>query len=229
MTEEEEKSAAAATAEAEAKADAEAAEAAKQKDAEYWKAEAKKAFEARDSAKEEARMARQQATPVVEAPAQEDLNELYWQKPAEVVERLVAKHVEPFYEDKYESQKRTLVSKDPNYEKYFPQIDAMVKAQPELKKQPGIVEKLYKVASAMEFDEPAVRKQIEERIRSEMQNKVLSSVEGAGAGKPDGSPSLPTLSAEQKQFAERFHSDLSPQEAHKKYAEAKAKHDKGAY
>lgn len=174
-------------------------------------------------------LARQTPTLPIASPQPEpDLNELYWQKPAEVMEKLVQKHVEPFYEDKYEAQKQMLLTKDPAYAKYFPQIDAMVKAQPGLKKQPGIVEKLYKVASALEFDPDAERKRIEERVRNEMQMKIGTSLEGVGSP-PTGTPSsLPELSSDEKRVAEKFHRDLSPQEAHKKYAESKLKWAQGA-
>lgn len=219
----------AATADAEkAKADAEAAEAARQKDAEYWKAEAKKAFDARDSAKEEARLLQsriQQQAPIVQAPPQEqvDLNELYWKEPATVMNQLVQKHVEPFFEERFEMQKNALKAENPGVEKYFPQVDAMVKAQPGLKNKPGIVRQLVKVASAMEFDPDAERKRIEEKVRAEIQGKVQTGVEGAGAG-PSGTPTLlPELTADEKRAAEKFHRDLLPGEAHKKYAENKLK------
>jgi hypothetical protein len=196
------------------------------KDAEYWKAEAKKAFEARDSAKEEARQlqARQQAAPVVTpAPPEENLNELYWQKPAEVMERLVEKHVAPFFDERYENQKAAVRAENPGSEKYFAQVDAMIKAQPALKNKTGIVKQLVKVASAMEFDPDAERKRIEEKVRAEMAGKVITSVEGGGSAPATTPTSLPDLSADEKKAAEKFHKDLSPNEAHKKYAESKLK------
>ena len=231
MTEEEKQAA-----EEKAKADAEAAaaaETAKQNDPEYWKSEAKKAFEARDRAKEEARQLQermQQPPPVVTPPpVEEDLNELYWKEPAKVMEKLIGKYVEPFVEDRYELQKGKYAA-DPEFRKYAPKIDEMVKMQPQLKQQPGIVDKLYKVVRAMEFDPEAERQRIRQEEVAKLQTKQGSLVEGAGS--PGAGPApTPTidLTDDEKKTAEKFNPGINPQEAHKKYAEKKAKWLQGAY
>lgn len=176
-------------------------------------------------------LARQQA-PAVQAPQQQeqvDLNELYWKEPASVMDRLVQKHVEPFFDERFEMQKNALKAENPGAEKYFPQVDAMVKAQPGLKNKPGIVRQLVRVASAMEFDPDAERKRIEDKVRAEIQGKVVTGVEGAGAAHAGTPSSLPELTIDEKRAAEKFHRDLLPTEAHKKYAENKLKLQQGAY
>ena len=217
--------------EAKEKADAEAAaEAAKQKDVEYWKAEAKKAFEDRDRAKNELR---EQQTRVQQSasaqPPEPDLNEAYWQKPAEVVRKIVAEMVDPFIEDRYELQKAKYAT-DPDFSKYAPQIDNMVKMQPELRKQPGIVDKLYRAARAMEFDPNAERERIRQQVLEEMKLKTGSSVEGAGTppGTPPSTITGNELNDNERKVAQKFYPDLSQQEAFKKYAENKAKWMQGA-
>lgn len=225
--------AAAAEAEAKAKADAEAAakaaEEQKAKDVDYWKNEAKKAFEARDRAKEEAKLVHERgAEPPAKQPAQEDLNELYWQKPAEVIGRLVQQYVEPFVEDRYELQKQKYAG-DPDFQKYAPAIDQMVKAQPALRQQPGIVDKLYRAARAMDFDPNAEKERIRQEVLKELQTKQGGAVEGAGAAAAGGGAGqLPDLSSDEKRVAEKFYPDLPQADAYKKYAENKGKWMQGA-
>jgi hypothetical protein len=174
-------------------------------------------------------LSRQQAVPAVAPQEQVDYNELYWKEPATVMDRLVQKHVEPFFEERFEMQKNALKAENPGAEKYFPQIDAMVKAQPGLKNKPGIVKQLVKVASAMEFDPDAERKRIEAQVRAEITGKVQTGVEGAGAAQAGTQTQLPELTADEKRAAEKFHRDLTPFEAYKKYAENKVKFQTGAY
>ena len=176
-------------------------------------------------------LSRQQAQPAVVTPQVEDhkeLNEQYWTDPVGVLKKVVHQQtrelVMPFYDDKIESQKSALRAENPNVDKYFPQVDAMIKAQPDLRFKPGIVRNLVKVASAMEFDADAERKRITEEVKAQLTGKVVSQVEGAGAGSPGTSVTTETLSNDEKHTAERFHPELSPQEAHKLYAENKSKH-----
>lgn len=230
MTEEEKQAA-----EAKAKADADAAaaaEAAKEKDVEYWKSEAKKAFEDRDKAKNEFRdlQSRVQQPPVQLAAAQpeEDLNELYWKEPAKVMEKLIGKHIEPFYEDRYEMQKAKYAN-DPNFQKYSSQIDQMVKTQPELKTKAGIVDQLYRVVRAMEFDPDAERKRIEAEVMQKFNLKQAGSLEGAGTP-PGVTPTTAAvdLTDDQKKVAVKFYPDLAPQDAYKAYSANLVKWQQGA-
>jgi hypothetical protein len=203
-----------------------------EQDAEYWKGEAKKAFEARDRAKEEARVASQSQyqpqQPVAPPAPEEDLNELYWKEPAKVIERLIGKQIEPFYVDRYEMQKAKYAD-DPIFKKHAPQIDQMVAAQPELRTKAGIVDQLYRVARAMEFDPDAERKRIEADVMARFNLKQAGSLEGAGT--PLGAtPSTPLaeLSDDEKRVATKFYPDLAPREAYKNYASNKSKWAQGA-
>jgi hypothetical protein len=175
-------------------------------------------------------LSRQQAQPAAVTPHVEDhkeLNEQYWTDPVGVLKKVVHQQtrelVMPFYDDKIESQKSALRAENPNVDKYFPQVDAMIKAQPDLRFKPGIVRNLVKVASAMEFDADAERKRITEEVKAQLTGKVVSQVEGAGAGSPGTQVTTDTLNADEKHTAERFHPELSREEAHKLYAENKLK------
>ncbi len=167
------------------------------------------------------------SAPAAPAP-EEDLDELYWKSPSKVMQRIIEKQIEPFFEDRYEMQKQKYAS-DPVFQRYAPQIDQMIKAQPELKQRPGIVDQMYKVVRALEFDPEAERKRIEAEVTQRLSNKQTGSLEGAGA--PAGAtPSTPgnELSDDEKRVAIKFNPDLAPAEAYKKYATAKTKWAQGA-
>jgi hypothetical protein len=169
----------------------------------------------------------QQATQAAPPPPP-NYNELFWQNPAEVIERLVERQVAPFIEDRYELQKQKYVS-DPNFNKYSVQIDQMVQFQPGLKQQPGIVDKLYRVVRAMEFNPDEERKRIEAEVTARLEGKTAGLVEGAGT--PTGAaPTLPVvLSEDEKRTALKFHPELTPDAAYKLYGERKVKHQTGVY
>lgn len=170
-------------------------------------------------------LARQQQPPVATPPP--DYNAMFWQNPAEVIGKIVEGYVAPFVEDRFELQKGRY-AQDPNFKRYEPQIDQMVKMQPELKKQPGIVDKLYKVVRAMEFDPDTERKRIEEEVRAQIQGKQINSVEGTGT--PSGA--APSQNAElddkERAVALKFYPDMKPQDAFKRYGDNKIKSRQGA-
>ncbi len=179
---------------------------------------------------EQERLVRQTPQPVAQPVAQpeEDLNELYWKEPAKVMERLIGKHIEPFYTDRYEMQKAKYAN-DPEFQKHVAQIDQMVSINPQLKNQTGIVDKLYRVARAMEFDPDSERKRIEAEVMARFQSKQAGLVEGAGSPGAGPTPvaTLADLTDEEKRVAVKFNSDLPQAEAFKKYAERKAKWAQG--
>lgn len=158
-------------------------------------------------------------TPV--AQPETNYDELFWQKPTEVMKNLIGSQVQaavqPFIEDGYQMQKSKYAN-DASFKKYEPMIDQITTAQPQLKAKRGVVDELYRVARSMD---PEYERSVEERIRQELQQKIGGSVEGAGTPGNIKPAQKMDLSAEEKAVAERFYGDLSPQEAHKKYYEAK--------
>jgi hypothetical protein len=161
---------------------------------------------------------------------QEDLNELYWQKPAAVVERILERYVAPFVDNGYEGQKQKYAS-DPNFQRFAPQIDQMVQMQPELKRQPGIVDKLYRVARAMEFDPDQEREALRAEVRAEIQGKQAGLAESPSAPQGGTQQTNPanTLTADERRVALKFHNDVAPEEAYKRYAASKDKWAQGAF
>ena len=207
-------------------------------DTEYWKNEAKKAFEARDRAKEETRLANQRPQYSAPAPAappapEENLDELYWTSPTKVLEKILDRRlsqaVDPFYEDRYEMQKAKYAN-DPNFQRYAPQIDELIRTDPKLKSQPGVVDKLYRAVRAMEFDPDAERKRIEAEVIQRMQNKQTGSLESAGTppgATPPASQQI-NLTDDEKRVAIKFNPSISADEAYKKYQANKSKWQQGA-
>jgi len=162
------------------------------------------------------------APPATTTPPQEtNYDELFWQKPTEVIGRVVERFLSPFEEDRYQMQK-TRYATDPDFKRYEGQIDQMMSLQPELKRQPGAVDKMYRVLRALDFNPTDLEQQLRQKIVAEMQNKVAGAVEGAGppAG---GTPQPVQLSAEEQRIAEKFYPGIAREDAYKKYAESKTK------
>ncbi len=157
-------------------------------------------------------------------PVQENLDELFWQKPTEVMGRLINRQlqegVRPFIEDRYNMQKERYAN-DADFKRYEPQIDQLVAAQPELKTQPGVVDKLYKVVRAMEFDPEAERKRIEAEVMQKHNIKVAGMAEGAGSVRDIDPTPKAVLSADEQLAARKIYSDLPPAKAYERYAVAK--------
>lgn len=151
-------------------------------------------------------------------------DELFWQQPTKVIQKIIDRQLQagvaPFIEDRYQMQKNTYAN-DADFKRYEPQIDQLVAAQPELKKQPGVVDKLYKVVRAMEFDPEAERKRIEAEVMQKHNIKVAGMTEGAGAVKDFAPTPKAELSSEEQSVAKRLYSELPPAKAYEKYAAAK--------
>lgn len=158
---------------------------------------------------------------------QEDINELFWKSPVEVINRVVAQGLEPVYKNYYETQKDKFRS-DPEFQKYESQIDFIANQYPNLKTQTNIIGQLYKMVKGLNFDEGAYKNQVREEVKNEMLNTQLGSVEGGSAGRlPGGNlPVNQELSDDEKRVAEKFYmpDGLSREDAYKKYAEVKVKH-----
>ncbi|HEY6022307.1 MAG TPA: hypothetical protein VIY48_21355, partial [Candidatus Paceibacterota bacterium] len=166
--------------------------------------------------------------PVVPQAPEANYNELFWQNPAEVMDKLLEKRVQaavqPFIESGYQVQKEAYAN-DPEFRKYEPIIDQMAASQPGLKSRPGAVKELYRVVRSMD---PNYEKSIEERIRQEYQSKTASAVEGAGTPASPKPTSRVELSAEEQAVAMKFYPELSKQEAFKKYHDSKMNMHGGA-
>lgn len=151
-------------------------------------------------------------------------DELFWQQPTKVIQKIIDRQLQagvaPFIEDRYQMQKNTYAN-DADFKRYEPQIDQLVAAQPELKKQPGVVDKLYKVVRAMEFDPEAERKRIEAEVMQKHNIKVAGMAEGAGAVKDFAPTPKAELSSEEQAVARKLYSEESPAKAYEKYAAAK--------
>jgi hypothetical protein len=178
----------------------------------------------------------QQPEPQAQPVPQENLDELFWQKPTEVIERVVSnrlgdvtKQFEPFIEDRFQSQK-TKYANDPTFKEYESQIDQVFRLQPQLKHQPGAIDYVYNFLRAQTFDPNTERERLKAEVRAELTgaNRQAGQVEGAGS---PGQGITPTqrvdLNAEEKRAAERFYSELSPSEAHARYFKSKQSWAKG--
>lgn len=205
----------------------------------YREAENKMQHEAqrRSLLERELQMRQQPVTPTVtpEVP-QENLDELFWQKPTEVIRKLVGsqlgdvtKQFEPFIEDRFQMQK-SKYAQDATFKEYEPQIDQVFRLQPQLKNQPGSLDYVYNFLKAQNFDPNAERERLKAEVRAELTgaNRQAGQVEGGGnpgAG-PSATPKM-ELNAEEQRAATRFYSELSPQEAYKRYAASKLNWSKG--
>lgn len=164
---------------------------------------------------------RDQARTATTPPPETNYDELFWQRPTEVIGKVVERFLSPFEEDRYQMQKTRFVQ-DPDFRKYEPQIDQMMSMQPELKRQPGSVEKMYRVLKALDFDQGQLEQQIRAKIAAEQQNKLGGAVEGASPT-PSATPTAVQLSEEEARTAVKFFPELTPQEAYKRYADNKVK------
>lgn len=157
---------------------------------------------------------------------QEDDNELFWKSPVEVINRVVARSVEPLSKTYFEMQKEKFRS-DPEFQKYESQIDFIASQYPNLKTQPNIIGQLYKMVKGLNFNEDEYKNRVREEVKNEMLNKNLGSIEGGSAAPyPTGNiPIKIELSDDEKQVAEKFYmpDGFSREDAYKKYAEAKVK------
>lgn len=157
-------------------------------------------------------------------PVQDTTNydELFWQKPTEVISRVVERYIAPLEEDRYETKKQKFAD-DPDFKKYESQIDTVMKAQPHLRKDPESFGKMFKIMKAMDFNQDEYEKQVRAKVMAEIQDKTGGSVEG---GTPSALPkeTKTDLSDDEKNVARKFHPDLSPQKAYEKYAESKNKY-----
>lgn len=160
-----------------------------------------------------------------EEPAQ-NLNELFWQDPVgtlqKVVEQTVGKRIEPLYQDTYESQKENMRTRDPEFVNYERYVDQIVTKFPDLKTERGIVPNLYKMVKGLYFDESAYEKRVREKIETERSNKVAGSIEAGGASNNLSIANI-NLTQEEKATAVKFYRGVTPEEAYKKYATAKAR------
>ena len=141
----------------------------------------------------------------------------------QVVQKIVTPLVSPFYDDRYESQKSQFAN-DPEFQKYAPQIDEMVRQQPQLKQQPGIVSKLYNAARALSFNVEDERRRIETEIRQKLNLKVEGTAEGVGSpgAGPSPTPVTAPLTDDEKRVAVKFNPSVPAEEAYKLYAKRKA-------
>lgn len=161
-----------------------------------------------------------QAAPPAEPPVNED--QLFWEKPTEVMKRIVGQYVSPFVDDRYEMQK-TQFRQDPNFAKYEPEIDQMIRMQPELKQKPTVVSDLYKIIRARDFDPVTERERIKAEIMAEMQGKAAAGLEAPGSPPVLQAPPV-ELTAEEKRAALGIYGNVPQEEAFKKYADAKTRY-----
>lgn len=154
-----------------------------------------------------------------------DDNELFWQKPMEVINRIVSKTIEPLTTTYYQTQKDKFRN-DPEFQKLESQIDAITSMYPNLKTQPDIVPQLYKMVKGLNFDEGDYERKIREKIKAESEGKIAGTVEGVGTGSQvKETENLAPLTEDEKRFAFNWYSSLddkvTPDEAYKKYAQSK--------
>ena len=154
-----------------------------------------------------------------------DDNELFWQKPMEVINRIVSRTIEPLTTTYYQTQKDKFRS-DPEFQKLEPQIDAITNMYPNLKTQPEIVPQLYKMVKGLNFDEGDYERKVREKIKAEAEGKIAGTIEGVGiAGQVRETETLAPLTEDEKKFAYNWYSSLddkvTPEEAYKKYAQSK--------
>lgn len=205
----------------------------------YREAETKMQHEAQRRAilERELQMRQQPVAPSQpQEPPQENLDELFWQKPTEVIGKLVGrqlsevtKQFEPIIEDRFQMQKSKYAN-DATFKEYEPQIDQVFRLQPQLKQQPGSLDYVYNFLRAQNFDPNTERERLKAEIRAELTgaNRQAGQIEGGGAPAtgPTTTPKM-ELSAEEQGAAIRFYSDLPPQEAYKRYFESKQQWAKG--
>lgn len=206
----------------------------------YREAETKMQHEAQRRAILERELQMRQQQPVgppqsQELP-QENLDELFWQKPTEVIDKLVGrklsevtKQFEPIIEDRFQMQKSKYAN-DATFKEYEPQIDQVFRLQPQLKQQPGSLDYVYNFLRAQNFDPNAERERMKAEIKAELTgaNRQTGQIEGGGAPAtgPMTTPKM-ELSADEQRAAIRFYGDLPPQEAYKRYFESKQQWAKG--
>lgn len=195
----------------------------------YQEAEAKMTQEAQKRAEYERRLqeleaVRQQQTP---PPQEEDINELFWREPARAVEKVFAKMVDPLVEDRYEATKANLRANDPDFAMYEANLDTLVRQKPELRTARGGVEQAYKMVKGFMFDPVSYERKLREKWEAERSGKIGGSLEGASHTPPIGSTTQVSLSDEEKKVAIRFYDDVPPEQAIAKYADAKARKERG--
>ena len=115
---------------------------------------------------------------------------------------------------------------DPDFKRYEQQIDQMMSLQPGLKRQPGAVDKMYKVLKAFDFDPAGFEQQVRQKIIAESQGRIAGAVEGGSPPAPLTPQSI-SLTTDEMRIAEKYYPELNQQEAHKKYAESKVKWETG--
>lgn len=204
----------------------------------YREAEKKMQHEAQRSASLERELQMRQQQPIAPPtqPEPENLDELFWQKPTEVIGKLVGrqlsevtKQFEPIIEDRFQMQKSKYAN-DATFKEYEPQIDQVFRLQPQLKQQPGSLDYVYNFLRAQNFDENAVRERMKAEIRAELTgaNRQTGQIEGGGAPStgPTTTPKM-ELSADQQRTALKLYDNLPPQEAYKRYGESLANWAKG--
>lgn len=161
-----------------------------------------------------------------------DLDALFWEKPSAMLgelEKRVAKLLEPLAVNAVENQKSAL-RKDPDFVKYEKEVDDMLKALPsEVRNQPNVIGELFNLVKGRHLNDilEDYKKKIKEEFESGREGAVFGGLEEPTGGEHlIGKSGLPKLTAEEKRVAEQFNPDLAPAEAHKKYAEKKAKLEK---
>lgn len=182
--------------------------------------------------------ARQQQTVVPQAQPepQEDLDQIFWQKPTEVINKVferrlqdVTQQFEPFIDDRLNFQKAKYAN-DPVFKELEPQIDQVFRLQPQLKRQAGSVDYVYNFLRAQTFDPNQERERIRQEVEAQMRggNRQTGQVEGVGApsGGPTATPKM-ELSDDEQRAATRFYSDLPPQQAYERYWKSKQAWNKG--
>uniref|UniRef100_A0A6M3K8C5 Uncharacterized protein n=1 Tax=viral metagenome TaxID=1070528 RepID=A0A6M3K8C5_9ZZZZ len=161
------------------------------------------------------------AAPVAQETTVDD-NQLFWEKPLEVINKTVSKSIEPLTNFLYESQKeRHRV--DPEFQQFEPQIDQIVQMYPQMKMQPNIVGQLYKVVKYMNIDEDKFKEDMRSKIKAEEAAKIGGSVEDGNPQRILVSEQAITLSEEEKRYAVKFHPNVPQEEAYKIYGEKKRK------
>lgn len=156
-----------------------------------------------------------------------NLNELFWQDPvgtlSKVVEQTVGRRFEPLVQDRYEAEKESLRQGDSEFVNYEQYVDQIIERYPDLKTQRNIVPQLYKMVKGLYFDESAYEKRVREKIELEKNQKIAGSIEGGGSPSTNLTASQIMLSADEKRVALNSYKGVTPEEAYKKYAVAKAR------
>ena len=172
---------------------------------------------------------RQMFTPPTPAPPkpEENMNEMFWQNPAEVLqkltERVIDSRLDFVYDQNYEAQKAQYAN-DPQFKQYEQQIDMVVKQQyPELRKQPGVVSQLYKMVRGLSFDEDSFKRQVIEDYERSKLAGANSGIEGASPPSSAQVRQPINLSDDEKRVALQFYPDIKPDEAYQRYAASKSK------